>query len=50
MASIAASPASTTKPARSIPDLHHEHLFFSGMSILMLITVFFGFARTYYLA
>jgi hypothetical protein len=50
MASIAASPASTTKPARSIPDLRYEHLFFSGMSILMLITVFFGFARTYYLA
>src|ERR1051325_3628440 len=50
MASIAASPASTTKPARSIPDLRYEHLFFSGMSILMLITVFAGFARTYYLA
>src|SRR4029077_18385221 len=50
MASIAASPASTTKSARNIPDLRYEHLFFSGIAILMLITVFSGFARTYYLA
>lgn len=50
MASIAANPAATAKSVRSIPDLRYEHLFFSGMSILMLLTVFFGFARTYYLA
>jgi hypothetical protein len=28
----------------------HEHLFFSGMAILILATVVLGFARTYYLA
>ena len=50
MASIAANPATTAKSVRSIPDLRYEHFFFSGMSILMLLTVFFGFARTYYLA
>lgn len=49
MATIAAQTASTAS-VRSIPDLRYEHLFFSGMSIAMLITVFAGFARTYYLA
>lgn len=28
----------------------YEHLFFSGMALLILATVFVGFARTYYLA
>lgn len=50
MATIAATPAARSNSARSIPDLRYEHLFFSGMSILMLVTAFFGFARTYYLA
>ena len=49
MATIAAQTASTAS-VRPIPDLRYEHLFFSGMSIAMLITVFAGFARTYYLA
>jgi hypothetical protein len=50
MATIAATAARGSTPVRAIPDLRYEHLFFSGMSILMLLTVFFGFARTYYLA
>lgn len=50
MATIAANPASSTKSVPAIPALWYEHLFFSGISLLMLITVFFGFARTYYLA
>jgi hypothetical protein len=50
MATIAATPASQSKVVRTIPDLRYEHLFFSGMSVLMLLTAFFGFARTYYLA
>src|SRR5215813_15489058 len=49
MATIAAQTASRTS-VRPIPDLRYEHLFFSSMSVLMLLTVFFGFARTYYLA
>ena len=28
----------------------YDHVFFPGMALLMLATVFFGFARTYYLA
>ncbi|HLK03919.1 MAG TPA: hypothetical protein VKT53_05720 [Candidatus Acidoferrum sp.] len=50
MATIAATPATQSSSARTIPDLRYEHLFFSGMSILMLLTAFFGFARSYYLA
>jgi FtsH-binding integral membrane protein len=50
MATVAASPASSTKSIRAIPNRRYEHLFFSGMAILMLVTVFAGFARSYYLA
>ena len=50
MATIAATPAARSNSARTVPDLRYEHLFFSGMSVLMLVTAFFGFARTYYLA
>src|SRR5690349_19554258 len=36
---------------RSISDRHSmEHLFFAGMSVLIAVIVFVGFARTYYLA
>lgn len=28
----------------------HEHLFFSGIAVLLLATVFVGFAASYYLA
>src|SRR3984885_7427375 len=28
----------------------HDHLFFSGLAILFLVSVFIGFARSYYLA
>ena len=31
-------------------DARFEKFFFSGMAVLILITVFLGFARTYYLA
>jgi hypothetical protein len=33
-----------------LPDRRYDHYFFSGMALLMLATVFEGFARTYYLA
>ncbi|MBS1840823.1 MAG: hypothetical protein JSS69_09035 [Acidobacteria bacterium] len=50
MATIAATSSTDQKSVRRIPDLRYEHLFFTSMSVLMLLTVFFGFARTYYLA
>jgi hypothetical protein len=34
----------------SLADARHEHIFFSGMAILILGTVALGFGRTYYLA
>jgi hypothetical protein len=37
--------ASTVRPGR-----RYDHYFFSGMALLMLATVFQGFARSYYLA
>ncbi len=33
-----------------LPGRRYDHYFFSGMALLMLATVFEGFARTYYLA
>jgi hypothetical protein len=30
--------------------LHSDHWFFSGLAILFLVSVFIGFARSYYLA
>lgn len=39
-----------SKPARTGADRRFEHLFFSGMAVLILATVFVGFAKTYYLA
>lgn len=36
--------------ARSLPGRRFDHQFFSAMAVLILATVFAGFARTYYLA
>jgi hypothetical protein len=48
MATVAAGnrlPVVTSAPGR-----RYDHFFFSGMALLLLATVFVGFARTYYLA
>jgi hypothetical protein len=37
-------------PLSALAAPRHEHLFFSGMALLLLTTVFVGFAPTYYLA
>ena len=44
----AAAPVRTESP--KLPGRRYDHLFFSAMVALMLVTVFIGFARTYYLA
>jgi hypothetical protein len=44
-ASRVSVPSSTRLPGRRF-----DHLFFAGMIVLMLATVFLGFARTYFLA
>lgn len=37
------------QPTRTAANPRVERLFFSGMAVLFLVTVFFGFAQTYYL-
>ena len=42
--------ALSAKPARAGAKRRYEHLFFSGMALVILAVVFRGFARTYFLA
>lgn len=54
MATVVARPgnpaSSPTKVVSGIPGRRYDHVFFSGMALLLLAAVFEGFARTYYLA
>src|SRR6202158_321330 len=50
MATAIAHPSNPTKPSIGLPGGRYDHLFFSAMALLILATVFVGFARTYYLA
>jgi FtsH-binding integral membrane protein len=50
MATAVAHPNNLTKPSIGLPGRRYDHLFFSTMALLMLATVFVGFAHTYYLA
>lgn len=50
MSTVAVRPAAPAKQASLIPGRHFDHVFFSAIALLMLATVFVGFARTYYLA
>jgi FtsH-binding integral membrane protein len=44
------SASTPVKPVPSVPGRRFDHFFFSGMALLLLGTVFVGFAPTYYLA
>jgi FtsH-binding integral membrane protein len=50
MATAVAHPSNPTKHSSDLPGRRYDHLFFSAMALLILATVFVGFARTYYLA
>ena len=50
MATAAATPGNRANFATSVPGRRYDNLFFSAMALLILATVFLGFARTYYLA
>ena len=50
MATAVVHPSKSAKLVTSVPDRRFDHVFFSGMALLLLATVFVGFARTYYLA
>jgi len=50
MVTAVTGPINAVKPFAGLPGRRYDHLFFSGMALLMLLTVFVGFAHTYYLA
>lgn len=50
MATAIAQPGISTNSAKALPGRRFDDFFFSGMALLILATVFVGFARTYYLA
>ena len=50
MATAVADPRPVAQGASGLPGRRFDHLFFSGMALLMLVTVFVGFAPSYYLA
>ena len=49
MATLTARPTVAPRSA-DLPGRRFDHIFFSTLALLMLATVFAGFARTYYLA
>ncbi|HEY3617003.1 MAG TPA: hypothetical protein VGK96_09340 [Candidatus Sulfotelmatobacter sp.] len=50
MSTIAVRPMQPAKQIGTAPGRRFDHIFFSSMAVLMLATVFLGFAHTYYLA
>ena len=50
MATAVAHPSNPVKSSIGLPGRRYDHIFFPGMALLILATVFVGFARTYYLA
>jgi hypothetical protein len=50
MATGVARPNDSVKVVIGLPGRRFDHVFFSAMALLILATVFVGFARTYYLA
>jgi FtsH-binding integral membrane protein len=50
MATAVENLTASAKPTPILPARRFDHLFFSGMALLLLATVAVGFARTYYLA
>jgi len=49
MATITAPPAASAPPVQ-LPGRRYDHYFFSAAAVLMFLTVFAGFARSYFLA
>jgi len=50
MATVVARPSSSSRLLIDVPGCRYDHLFFSAMALMMLGTVFVGFAHSYYLA
>src|ERR1700704_720904 len=50
MATAVVHPSKSAKLVTSVLGRRFDHVFFSGMALLLLATVFVGFAPTYYMA
>lgn len=50
MTTVVGRPSSSPRLSIDVPGRRYDHLFFSAMALLMLGTVFVGFAHSYYLA
>jgi FtsH-binding integral membrane protein len=50
MSTIAANPRVLSKPASALPGRRFDHIFFSVTALMMAVTVYVGFAPTYYMA
>ena len=50
MATAGAHVSNSVKSQAITPGRRYDHLFFSGMAVALMLTVFAGFANTYYLA
>ena len=50
MATVTAQPHQSVRPTPGPPGRRYDHYFFSTMALLMLLTVFVGFAPSYFLA
>jgi len=50
MATVVARPSPAEKLVIGLPGRRYDHFFFSGMALLIMLTVFVGFAHTYYMA
>jgi hypothetical protein len=50
MATVVARASSSPRLLIDVPGCRYDHLFFSAMALMMLGTVFVGFAHSYYLA
>jgi FtsH-binding integral membrane protein len=50
MATAAAHASNSVTVHDGLPGRRYDHVFFSGMALLILASVFLGFARSYYLA
>jgi FtsH-binding integral membrane protein len=50
LATLVAEPHQSVRPIPGLPGRRYDHYFFSIMALLMLVSVFIGFARSYFLA
>ncbi len=50
MVTVTVQPHQSVRPIPSLPGRRYDHYFFSSMALLMLLSVFIGFAPSYFLA